>query len=116
LLLSSSKVARATVTGFLVAFAYIANYSLPEIVDKLYRVQLHQQINRMEKNDKVFVAQLIQEFPAFYGLTCGEQLVKTLANQHENQSLSLKAPHYVSRIDYKSPPPPLNPHTLHLDK
>jgi len=49
---------------------------LGPIVDKLYWVQLHQQINHMEKNDKVFVAQLIQEFPAFYGLTCGERLVK----------------------------------------
>jgi len=80
---------------------------LGPIVDKLYWVQLHQQINHMEKNDKVFVAQLIQEFPAFYGLTCGERLVKnfgkpTRKSKFVSQSTALW---FSNRLQVVAPSP-----------
>jgi hypothetical protein len=48
----------------------------------------------MEKSDKLFVAQLIQKFPALE-----KSWSKTSANPHENQTLLLKAPNGASRID-----------------
>jgi len=51
-----------------------------------------------------------------FTITYGAERVKNYGNHHENQSLSLIAPYYASRIDYKSPPPHLNQHMLHLHK